>query len=111
MAFQYLIRLTGNSCHSLAQRQLPKLPNVIQDQLGSHLLHSSPKDSVDVTLHNIHPLKIKESPKIKFPATLESVENLLEDAGLDFHKYDKFKHTQRKIINPHDPIKVPPHKT
>ena len=50
------------SCHSLAQRQLPQLHNAIQDQPDSPLLHSSPKDSVDV--HNTHPLKIKQSPKM-----------------------------------------------
>ena len=87
-----------NSCHSLAQRQLPQLPNTIQDQPGYSLLHSSPKDSVDA--HNIHPLKVKESPEMKIPATPVSVKKVLEDVGLDFHKYDKFKCAQRKIINP-----------
>ena len=40
-----MFRLTMNSCHSLAQRQLPQLLNTIQDQPDSPLLHSSPKDS------------------------------------------------------------------
>ena len=52
-------RLTVNSCHSLAQRQLPQLHNTIQDQ-----------------------------------------PNFLEDAGLEFLKYDKFKHGKRRIIDP-----------
>ena len=54
--------------------------------------------SVDV--HNMHPLKVKESTEMKIPATPEAVKNFLEDAGLDFHKYDNFKCTQRKIIKP-----------
>ena len=37
---------------------------------------------------------------MKIQATPESVKNFLEDAGLDFHKYDKFKCAQRKIIGP-----------
>ena len=37
---------------------------------------------------------------MKTPATPESVKNFLEDAGLDFCEYDKFKHVQRKIIDP-----------
>ena len=85
-------RLTANSFHSLAQRQLPQLPNAIWDQSDPPLLHSSPKDSVDV--HSTHWLKAKESPKMKIPAIPESVKNFLEDAALDFHKYDKFKHAQ-----------------
>ena len=49
---------------------------------------------------------------MKIPAIPESVKNSLEDAGLDFHKYDKFKHAQREIIDPScNPIKVPPYKT
>ena len=91
-------RLTANSCHSLAKRQLPILPNTIQDQPDSPLLHHSPKDSADVC--NTHPLRVRESPKMKIPATPESVKNFLEDAGLDFCKYDKFKYAQRKIIDP-----------
>ena len=91
-------RLTGNSCHSLAQRQLSLLQNTIHDQPDSPLLHHSPKDSVDV--HNVHPLRVKESPKIIIPATPDSVKNFLEDAGLDFHKYDKLKHAKRRITDP-----------
>ena len=102
-------RLTENSCHSLAQRQSPQLPNTIQDQPDSLLLHHSPKDNTDV--HNADPLKVQESPKIKIPATPESVKNFLEDAGLDFGKYDKFKHAQRRIIDPSWPHKIPPQKT
>ena len=37
---------------------------------------------------------------MKIPATPESVKNFLEDAGLDFSKYDKFKCAQRNIIDP-----------
>ena len=99
-------RLTVNSCHSLAQRQLSQWPNAIQDQPDSPLLHHSQNDRVDV--HNALPLRFKESPKMKIPATTESVKNFLEDASLDFHKYDKFK--EGPLI-PHDPINVSPHKT
>ena len=90
-----MCRLTVNSCHSLAQRQLPQLPNAIWDQPDSPLLH---EDNADV--HNICPLKVQESPKMKILATPESVYNFLEDAGLDFCKYDKFKCALRKIIDP-----------
>ena len=62
-------RLTANGCHSLIQRQLPQLPNVIPDQQDSPLLHSSFKDSADV--HNTYPLKVRKSPKIKILATPE----------------------------------------
>ena len=65
-----------NNCHSLAQRQLP---HTIQDQPDSLRVHHSPKDNTDV--HNAHPLKVKESSKIKILATHESVKNFLEDAG------------------------------
>ena len=37
---------------------------------------------------------------MKIPATPETVKNLLEDAGLDFHKYNIFKCTQRRITDP-----------
>ena len=86
-------RLTVNSCHLLAQRKLPQLPNAIWDQPDSPLLH---KDNLDV--HNTCSLKVKETPKMKIPATPELVKNFLEDAGLDFCKDDKFKHVQRKTI-------------
>ena len=66
-----MCRLTVNSCHSLAQRQLLQLPNAIQDQPDSSLLHSSPIDSADV--HKTCPLKVKDSQKMKIPATPESV--------------------------------------
>ena len=81
-------RLTADSCHSLAQRQLPQLPNAIWDQPDSPFLHHSPKDNTDVC--NAHPLKVKESLKMKITATAESVKNFLDDASLDFCKYDKF---------------------
>ena len=86
-----------NSCISLAQRQLLQLPNAIQDQSDSPLLHHSPKDSVDV--HNAHPLRFKESPKIKIPATPESIKIFLEDVGLHFCKYDKFKQAKGRVID------------
>ena len=91
-------RLTANSCHSLVQRQLPKLPNTIQDQPASSLFHGSLKDNAGV--HNTCPFKVRDSRKIKILATPESVKNFLEDAGLNFYKYDKFKHAQRRIIDP-----------
>ena len=91
-------KLTGKGCHSLVQIQLPQLSNAIQDHPDSPLLHCSPKDNVDV--HKANPLGVNESPKMKIPATPESVKNFLEDSGLDFCKYDKFKHAQRKIIDP-----------
>ena len=91
-------RLMANGCHSLVQRQLPQLPNVIQDQPDSPLLNSSLKYSVGV--HNTYPLKVRESPKMKILATPESVKNFLEDVGLDFCKCDKFKHALRTIIDP-----------
>ena len=47
----------------------------------------------------MHPLKVKESPKMKIPATPE-LKTFLEDTGPDFCKYDKFKCAQRKIIDP-----------
>ena len=47
-------RLTANGCYSLVQRQVPQLPNVIQDQPDSSLLHISLKDSADA--HNTCPL-------------------------------------------------------
>ena len=37
---------------------------------------------------------------MKIPATPKTVKNILEDAGLDFNKYNKFKHTQKRIIDP-----------
>ena len=49
--------LTVSCCHSLAQIQLLQIPNTIQDQTDSPLLHHTPKDNVDI--HNAHPLKIK----------------------------------------------------
>ena len=99
-------RLTANICHSLAQKQLPQIHNAIQDKPDSPLLRHSPKDNVDV--HNAHPLRVKKSPKMKIPATPESVKNFLEDASLDFHKYDKFKCAQRKITDPSWPHKGTP---
>ena len=36
---------------------------------------------------------------MKIPATPESVKNFLENAGLGFGKYDKFKCAERKIID------------
>ena len=98
-----------NSCHSLAQIQLPQLSNTIQDQPDSPLLHFSPKDNMDIC--NANQLKIKESPIMKIPATPESIKNFLEDAGLNFHKYDKFKHAQRRTVDPSGSHKIPPHKT
>ena len=80
-----------------SSKTIPPIANAIQVQSDSPLLHHSPKDSADV--HNTHQLKVKESPQMKIPATPESVKNFLEDAGLDFHKYDKFKHARRRIID------------
>ena len=37
---------------------------------------------------------------MKILAIPELVQNFLEDAGLDFHKYDQFKCAQRRIIDP-----------
>ena len=91
-----MCRLTVNSCPSVAQRQLPQLVNASQDQPDSPLPHSSPKDSVDV--HITQTLKVKESPKMKIPATPESVK-----INLNVPK-------ERSLIL-HDPIKVPPHNT
>ena len=54
-------RLIVNSCHSLAQRQLPQLPNATQDDPELPLLHCSPKDNADV--HKAHQVGVKESPK------------------------------------------------
>ena len=78
-------RSTVNSCHSLAQRQLPQLPH-------------SPNGNTDVC--NVHLLKVKKFPKMKIPAAPESVKNFLEDAGLDFCKYNKYKCAQGRIIDP-----------
>ena len=64
-------RSTANSCHSLAQRQLPQLPNTSHDQPDSPFLHHSSKGNTDI--YNVHPLKIKESPKMKIGATPETV--------------------------------------
>ena len=55
-----MCRLTANGCYSLAQRQLPQVPNAIQDEPDSPFLQ---KDNVDV--HNTCPLIVKESPKIE----------------------------------------------
>ena len=93
-----MCRLTANSCYSLVQRQLPQLPNVIQDKPDSPLLHSSLKDSAYV--HNTCLLKVRESPKMKFRQLLNLLKTFLEVAGFNFCKYDKFKHAQRRIIDP-----------
>ena len=37
---------------------------------------------------------------MKILATPETVKNILEDAGLNFSKYDEFKHTEIRIIDP-----------
>ena len=104
-----MCRLTVNSCHSLAQRQLPQLLNAIWDQPDSPLLQYSPKDSVDV--HNTHPLKVKESPKMKIPAIPESPMNFLEDVGPNFVHMINLNMPKERSLIPHDPIKVTPHKT
>ena len=59
MSHPLTCRLTVNSHHSLALRQLPQLPNTIQDQPDSPLLHHSPKDSADV--QKTHPLRVRMS--------------------------------------------------
>ena len=93
-------RSTANSCHSLAQRQSSQLPTTSCDQSGSPFLYCSSKGKTDV--HNEHLLKVKESSKMKMPATPGTVMNFLEDVGLDFHKYDKFKHAKEGFLIPHD---------
>ena len=67
-----------NSCHSLAQTQLPQLLDAIHDHPDSPLLYSSPKGSAHV--HSTHPSEAKESPNMKIPAIPESVKNFLEDS-------------------------------
>ena len=47
---------------------------------------------------------------MKIRATPETVKNFLEDAGLNFHKYNKFKNTQKVSLTPNDFIKLLPHK-
>ena len=37
---------------------------------------------------------------MKISTTPETVKSVLEDVGLNFHKYNKFKHTQKRIIDP-----------
>ena len=72
-------RSTANSCHSLAQRQLPQLPNTSFNQPDSLLLQHSSKGSTKKNVQNIQPFQIKESPKMKIPATPETIKNFLED--------------------------------
>ena len=87
-------RSTANNCHSLAQRQLSLLPNTSHNQPDSPLLQHSSKGNAKKNVQNIQPFQIEQSPKMKIQAIPETVKNFLEDAGLDFHKYNKFKHTQ-----------------
>ena len=87
-------RSTANSCYSLAQRKIPQLPNT------SHNQPDFPLEQHSSNVWNIQPLQIKESPKIKIPATSETVKNFLEHAGLNFHKYNKCKCTQARIVDP-----------
>ena len=42
---------------------------------------------------------------MKIPATPETVKNFLEDACFNFCKYNKFKHTKERIIDPLRPHK------
>ena len=37
---------------------------------------------------------------MKIPATSETAKNVLEDAGLNFHKFCEFKHYQKRIVDP-----------
>ena len=37
---------------------------------------------------------------MKIPVTPEKVKYVLEDAGLNFHKYNKFNCTQKMIVDP-----------
>ena len=37
---------------------------------------------------------------MKIPAAPETVKNLFEDPDLNFHKYNKFKCTKERIIDP-----------
>ena len=59
-------------------------------------------------------LKVKESPKMKIPATPETVKNnFLDDAGLDFHiciSTINLSIPNEGPLIPHDLIKVFPHK-
>ena len=48
-------RSTANSCHSLAIKKLPQLPNTSHDQPDSATLHCCSKSNIDI--HNVHPLK------------------------------------------------------
>ena len=87
-------RSTAISCHSLTQRQLPQLPNASHDQPDYNILQKA------IQMSELSTLKVKKFPKMKIPTTPETVKNFLEDAGLNFHKYYKLNHTQKKIIDP-----------
>ena len=88
-------RPTANSCYSLAERQLPQLPDTSHNQTDPPFYNLVQK-AVQIKCLNLQHLQIKESPKMKIPATTETVKNILEDAGLYFCKYYKVKHTKKK---------------
>ena len=66
-------RSTANSFHSLAQRQLPQLPNTSHNESDSPLLQHISKGNTKKNIQNIQPFQIKESPNMKIPATPETV--------------------------------------
>ena len=54
-------RSTANSCHALAQIQLPQLPNTFHDQPDSPLLQHSSKGNTNV--RNVQSLKLRSPLK------------------------------------------------
>ena len=76
---------TNNSLKSLAQRELPQLPNTSQNLPDSPLLQyywAQDKEKYKQPTDGLN---------IRIPTTPDSVKSFLKDAGLDFSKYDKYQ--------------------
>ena len=74
---------TNNSLKSMAQRELPQLPNTSQNLPDSSSLQYYQTQDKERYKQLI------DGSNIRVPTAPDSVKSFLEDTGLDFSKYDK----------------------